>query len=64
MARKILLIYIIYTLIVFLFYTYIVKVDYINALVKSIISGVVFTALYAFLLMRKEKKQEEEKDIF
>jgi len=62
MARKILLVYVVYTVVVFLFYTYIIKEDYINALIKSVISGVVFTALYAFLVMRNEKRQEEEKE--
>ena len=62
MARKILLVYVVYTVVVFLFYTYVIKEDYINALIKSVISGVVFTALYAFLVMRNEKRQEEEKE--
>ena len=62
MARKILVVYLLYTVIVFLFYSYIIKEDYINALIKSIISGIVFTVLYAFLMMRNEKKQLEEKE--
>ncbi len=62
MARKILVVYLVYTVIVFLVYTYIIKEEYINALFKSIISGVIFTAVYAFLAMRNEKRALEEKD--
>jgi cobalamin biosynthesis protein CobD/CbiB len=59
MARKILVVYLVYTVIVFLVYTYIIKEEYINALLKSIISGVIFTAVYAFLAMRNEKRALE-----
>lgn len=59
MARKILVVYLVYTVIVFLAYTYIFKENYNNALLKSIISGVIFTAIYAFLAMRNEKRTLE-----
>ena len=60
MARKILVVYVVYTVVVFLVYTYFFKEDYINALIKSVLSGVVFTALYAVIMMRAEKRREEE----
>jgi len=62
MARKILLVYAVYTISVFLINTYFFKEDYTDALLKSVLSGVIFTALYAFFMMRNEKKQQEEKE--
>jgi galactitol-specific phosphotransferase system IIC component len=61
MARKILLVYAVYTIIVFLINTYFFKEDYTDALLKAVLSGVVFTAIYAIITMRNEKRQEEEK---
>jgi galactitol-specific phosphotransferase system IIC component len=62
MARKILLVYAVYTIIVFLINTYFFKEDYTDALLKAVLSGVVFTAIYAIITMRNEKRQEEEKE--
>jgi galactitol-specific phosphotransferase system IIC component len=62
MARKILLVYAVYTIIVFLINTYFFKEDYSDALLKAVLSGVVFTAIYAIITMRNEKRQEEEKE--
>jgi hypothetical protein len=61
MAKKILVVYLIYTVVVFLFNTYILKEMYTDALIKSVISGVVFTAIYAFVVMRNEKREQEKK---
>lgn len=61
MAKKILLVYLAYTVVVFLFNTYILKEMYTDALIKSVISGVVFTAIYAFVVMRNEKRGQEKK---
>jgi len=62
MARKILVVYLIYTVIVFFINSYIFKEEYTDALIKSVISGVLFTALFAFLMMRNDKRQEDEKE--
>jgi len=62
MARKILVLYSIYTVIVFLINTYAFKENYTDALLKAVISGVLFTAIYAVILMRNEKRQNDEKD--
>ena len=62
MARKILLVYAVYTIIVFLINTYFFKEDYTDALLKAVLSGIVFTAIYAIITMRNEKLQEEEKE--
>ena len=61
MAKKILVVYLIYTVIVFFFNTYILKQIYTDALIKAVLSGVVFTALYAFVVMRNEKREQEKK---
>ena len=63
MARKILVVYAIYTVIVFLTNTYIFKENYTDALLKAVLSGVVFTAIYAVIVMKNEKRQAEEKEI-
>ena len=63
MARKILVVYAIYTVIVFLTNTYIFKENYTDALLKAVLSGVVFTAIYAVIVMKNEKRQADEKDI-
>jgi arginine exporter protein ArgO len=60
MAKKILVVYVIYTVVVFLFNTYIIKEIYTDALIKAVLSGVVFTVFYAFIVMRNEKKQAEK----
>ena len=62
MARKILIVYLVYTVVVFLMYSYVFKVEYFNALIKSVLSGVLFTVFYAFIMMRNEKRQLEEKE--
>jgi len=62
MARKILLVYAVYTIIVFLINTYFFKEEYTDALLKAVLSGIVFTAIYAIITMRNEKRQEEEKE--
>jgi len=62
MARKILVVYLIYTVIVFFINSYVFKEEYSDALIKSVISGVLFTALFAFLMMRNEKRQQDEKE--
>ncbi len=51
-------IYLVYTVVIFLFFTYIMKEDYSNALVKSIISGVLFTVFCAYYLGKKEKEKQ------
>lgn len=63
MARKILVVYALYTVIVFLTNTYIFKENYTDALLKAVISGVLFTAIYAVIIMRHEKRQPEEKNV-
>jgi len=60
MAKKILVVYVVYTVVVFLFNTYIIKEIYTDALIKAVLSGVVFTVFYAFIVMRNEKKQAEK----
>jgi hypothetical protein len=60
MAKKILVVYVIYTVIVFLLNTYFFKENYTDALVKAVFSGVVFTAIYAVIVMRAEKRKDEE----
>lgn len=61
MAKKVLLVYLVYTVIVFFINTYILKEIYTDALIKAVLSGVVFTALYAFVVMRNEKREQEKK---
>jgi len=57
MARKIFIVYLIYTVVVFLSNTYIFKENYSDALIKAVFSGVIFTAVYAFISMRSEKRR-------
>ena len=61
MAKKVLLVYLVYTVVVFFINTYILKEIYTDALIKAVLSGVVFTALYAFVVMRNEKREQENK---
>lgn len=61
MGKKILVVYLIYTVLVFFFNTYVVKEAYTDALIKSVLSGVVFTALYAFIVMRNDKREQDKK---
>ena len=61
MAKKVLLVYLVYTVVVFFINTYILKEIYTDALIKAVLSGVVFTALYAFVMMRNEKREKEKK---
>ena len=61
MAKKVLLVYLVYTVVVFFINTYILKEIYTDALIKAVLSGVVFTALYAFVVMRNEKREQEKK---
>jgi hypothetical protein len=63
MARKILVVYVAYTVIVFLINTYFFKEEYGDALIKAVLSGVLFTAVYAVIVMRAEKRREEEKEV-
>ena len=61
MARKIFIVYLVYTVIVFLFYNYIMKANYADAILKAVLSGVVFTAVYTVLLSRAAKREDEKK---
>jgi membrane associated rhomboid family serine protease len=61
MARKIFIAYLIYTVIIFLVNSYILKENYVDAIVKAVLSGVVFAALYAIVLSRAAKRQDENK---
>jgi len=61
MARKILVVYAVYTVVVFLANSYIFKENYTDALLKAVISGVLFTAIYAVIIMRNEKRNEDTK---
>jgi len=61
MARKIFIAYIIYIAIIFLVNDYILKENYVDAIVKAVLSGVVFAALYAIVLSRAAKRQDEKK---
>ena len=61
MAKKILVVYLIYTVIVFFYNTYIAKEIYTDALIKAVLSGVLFTAVYAFIVLRNEKREQEKK---
>lgn len=63
MARKILVVYAVYTVVVFLINTYVFKENYTDALLKAVISGVLFTAIYAIFTMRNEKRQAQEEDV-
>lgn len=62
MAKKILVVYLIYTVVVFLFNKYIAKEIYTDALIKAVLSGVLFTVFYAFIVMRNEKRQQDKKN--
>jgi len=57
MARKIFIVYLVYTVVVFLSNTYLFKENYSDALIKAVLSGVIFTAVYAFISMRSEKRR-------
>jgi len=59
MARKIFIAYIIYIAIIFLVNDYILKENYVDAIVKAVLSGVVFAALYAIVLSRAAKRQDQ-----
>jgi len=61
MARKIFIVYLVYTVIVFLFYNYVMKANYADAILKAVLSGVVFTAVYTILLSRAAKREDEKK---
>ena len=60
MVRKVFAAYFIYVVVVFFINTYIFKENYSDAIIKSVISGVVFTTLYYIILVRAEKRQAEE----
>lgn len=60
MARKIFIVYLLYTVIVFLSNTYIFKEDYADAIFKAVISGVIFTAIYAYIVLKNEKNAKEK----
>jgi len=61
MARKVFIIYLVYTVVVFLFYSYVMKAVYADAILKAVLSGVVFTAVYVILLSRAAKREDEKK---
>ena len=63
MARKIFIVYLVYTVIVFLFYNYVIKTNanYADSILKAVLSGVVFTAVYTILLSRAAKREDEKK---
>jgi len=61
MARKLIIAYFIYTVFIFLSNTYIFKENYADAIIKAVISGVIFTALYAVIILRAEKRRNEKK---
>jgi len=61
MARKVLIIYIVYVVIVFLVNTYILKESYSDALVKAVLSGVIFTTIYYIITARAAKRADENK---
>ena len=60
MVRKVFIAYFVYIVVVFFINTYILKENYSDAIIKSVISGVVFTTLYYIILVRAEKRQKEE----
>jgi uncharacterized membrane protein (GlpM family) len=59
MARKLFIAYFVYVAVVFLFNSYIM--NYADAIIKAVISGVIFTGIYAILLFRAEKREKEKK---
>jgi uncharacterized BrkB/YihY/UPF0761 family membrane protein len=61
MARKVFIVYLVYTVVVFLFYSYVIKANYADAILKSVLSGVVFTAIYVILSSRAAKREAEKK---
>jgi len=61
MARKLIIAYFIYTVFIFLSNTYIFKENYADAIIKTVISGVIFTAIYALIILRAEKRRNEKK---
>jgi len=61
MAKKILLVYLAYTVVVFFCNTYLFKETYSDALIKAVLSGVVFTGIYAFIVMKNDKGAQEKK---
>jgi uncharacterized MnhB-related membrane protein len=61
MVRKIFIAYVIYVAVVFLANTYIFKEEFIDAVVKAVLSGVVFTFIYFVILAKAEKRKNEEK---
>jgi len=61
MARKVFIIYLVYTVIVFLFFRYFSGAIYADAILKAVLSGVVFTAIYVILASRAAKREDEKK---
>jgi hypothetical protein len=61
MARKVFIAYIVYVAVVFLVNTYLLKEQFTDAIVKAVLSGVVFTMFYYIILARQEKRKDEEK---
>ena len=60
MIRRVFAAYFIYVVVVFFINTYVFKENYSDAIIKSVISGVVFTTLYYIILVRAEKRRKEE----
>jgi hypothetical protein len=63
MVRKVFVAYFVYVVVVFFINTYILKENYSDAIIKSVISGVIFTTLYYIILVRAEKRRAEESNI-
>lgn len=61
MARKVFIAYIVYVAVVFLANTYLLKEQFTDAIVKAVLSGVVFTLIYYVILARQEKRKDEAK---
>ena len=59
MARKLFIAYIVYTALVFLMNSYVFKQNYADAILKAVLSGVLFTAIYAVVILRAEKRRNE-----
>jgi uncharacterized MnhB-related membrane protein len=61
MILKLFIAYIVYTTLIFFANTYLFKENYVDAIIKAVLSGVVFTGAYAFIIIRAKKYKEEKK---
>jgi uncharacterized membrane protein (GlpM family) len=61
MARKLFIAYFVYVAVVFLFNSYLMKENYADAIIKAVISGVIFAGIYAIVIIRAEKREKEKK---